>query len=119
MNDEKGKRKIVNYVNLCWHEFKPETEGIMICVNCITTYDANDLPNQLDPTTPENMYGKIWPAFVEQHGYADFIKWVHRVNNLDDLITVGNIAIFGLMTAERLANLLLDFIAFIEQKEGE
>lgn len=111
------KRKIVEFVGLCWHEGKFEKhridEEILVCSKC--GKKTRCLFIQLDPLSPADMYGKIWVAFKEmgelyEHFCSEIYSKGHKLDSWWD---------YDLLTsAPDLAQALLEYINSKEKKDA-
>jgi hypothetical protein len=103
------KRKLVEYVGLCWHEWHRDTEvdgkihreQFPKCLKCQALWG-----NQLDPTNPSDM-AKIWKAFKEIDGILlKFEDWM-----FDKYFNFDGDKLFDILTdTSKSANALLEYI---------
>jgi hypothetical protein len=117
---DSDKRLIVEFVGLEWHETQKTTipsevigqpeNFICSCGFCVTWqyFEVHIKENQLDPLSPADMYGKIWPAFEEDSDkYYEFLDWLGVVTKG----TLSQASLVNLVTSpELLAQALLEYV---------
>ena len=108
--DSEGKKQIILFVGLKWHEGQKKRKGICVC-----GWQDEYIPlahhiacERLDPTKPEDME-EIWEAFEEEEK-QHFIAWL-TVMKLGDIYKIGDILTNTLKSAEAIRG-------YIESKKG-
>lgn len=110
---EEDKRLIVEFCGLKWH--KQDSSDSCTCgyevqgwgkVPDMASHFVGNL--NLDPLSPADMYGKIWPAFEDKEKFLQSHAIWRDVGGGGWIFPIETILMF--MEAPDLANALLDFI---------
>ncbi|MCK5563717.1 MAG: hypothetical protein KAJ07_00585 [Planctomycetes bacterium] len=130
---EEDQKYLIGKVGLCFHEWwgiagTPEScvfSPYRICRKCD---EKTHNKYQLDPDSPSDLYGKIWPAFEKNESYTKFMgrmsgRIARRIDSLNVLLGVAERSIYTFKLSSEILtsapDLALSLLEFFRERDKE